>query len=151
MAIQITALSRKPETSRERYPVSPFRMFEDFFNDWATRWGQARTEAWRPAVDILEKDGNLVLRVEMPGVEEKDIEIKLEGTVLTVKAERKPADSEGYAYYQSECCFGTFSRSFTLPETVDIDKINANYKNGVLEITLPQKPEVQPRTIKIST
>ncbi len=146
------ATTRKPEQSQHNYPTyTPFRMFEDVFNDWASRIAPAQGEAWKPAVDILEHDGNLLLRMEIPGVDEKDIELKLEGTVLTVKGERKNTfESDGYNLYQVESYYGPFSRSFTLPETVDPDKISAQYKNGILTITLPQKPEVKPRSIKIN-
>jgi HSP20 family protein len=147
------ATSRKPDQSQPGGYVqySPFRMFEDFINDWASRVSPSQGESWKPSVDVLEKDGNLILRMEIPGVNEKDVEIKLEGTVLTVKGERKNTfESEGYNSYQIESYYGPFSRSFTLPETIDPEKIGAQYKNGVLTITLPQKPEVKPRSIKIS-
>lgn len=127
------------------------RFFEDFFNDfphvahWQTR------ENWIPAVDILEKDGNLILRAELPGINEKEIELKLEGNVLTLKGERKLDKGEDNgSYHRIESYHGSFSRSFTLPDTVDPEKIKAEYKDGVLTVTLPQKPEVRPRQIPVS-
>jgi HSP20 family protein len=134
------------------YPASPFRMFEDFFNDWAVRSIENRkSEGWVPAVDILEKDGNLNLMVFLPGLIEKEIELKIEGQVLTIRGERKSLEHEGFTYHQSESRIGAFSRSFNLPDTTDLDKVKADYKNGILSITVPQKPEVKPRTIKVST
>ncbi len=145
------ATTRKPETPQAGYNYSPFRMFEDFYRDWYSRIAPAQSEPWKPSVDILEKDGKLLLRVEIPGVNEKDIDLKLEGAVLTIKGERKQDfDSEQYNFYQVESCYGSFSRSFTLPETVDTDTISAQHKNGILTITLPQKPEVKPRSIKVN-
>lgn len=133
------------------YPASPFRMFEDFFNDWAVRsMDNRRSEGWVPAVDVLEKDGNLILMASLPGLSEKEIELKVEGQVLSIHGERKSLESEGYTYHQTESRSGAFNRSFTLPETTDLENIKADYKNGVLTITVPQKPEVKPRTIKVN-
>jgi HSP20 family protein len=133
------------------YPASPFRVFEDFFNDWAVRsMENRRSEGWVPAVDVLEKDGNLILMASLPGLSEKEIELKIEGQVLTIRGERKSLDQEGYTYHQAESRTGAFNRSFTLPETTALDNIKADFKNGVLAITVPQKPEVKPRTIKVS-
>ncbi len=150
MAPKITrSESDKPSRS---YPASPFRMFEDFFNDWAFRSLEGRRgEGWNPAVDVVEKEGNLQLQVSLPGLDEKDIELKIEGQVLTIKGERKSQESEGYTYHQQETYYGTFSRSFTLPESTDLGNIKADYRNGILAISVPQKPEVKPRTIKVNT
>lgn len=152
MQVKIAATQR-PEPSQGNYlTYSPFRLFEDFYRNWASRTAPTQGESWKPPVDILEKDGNLFLRAELPGVNEKDIDLKLEGTVFTIKGERKQnPESEGYNLYQVESYYGPFSRSFTLPETVDPDKISAQYKNGILSITLFQKPEVKPRSIKVNT
>ncbi len=149
MAPKIT----RSETSDKprNYPVSPFRVFEDFFNDWAFRSMEGRRgETWTPAVDVMEKDGNLHLMVALPGLSEKDIELKIEGQVLTIKGERKSLEQEGYTYHQQESYSGSFSRSFTLPESTDLENIKAEYKNGILNILVPQKPEVKPRTIKVN-
>ncbi len=142
---------RRSETPSRLWPETT-RFFEDFFNDFPSIGGflQSR-EHWLPAADVLEKDGNLVLRVELPGIEEKQIELKLEGNVLTLKGERKLDNEENKSnYHRVESFYGAFSRSFTLPESVDRDKIKADYKNGVLTITIPQKPEVRPREIPVS-
>jgi len=104
-----------------------------------------------PAVDILEKDGTLLLRAELPGVNEKEIDLKLEGNLLTLRGEKKIEKSEDNDnYHRIESYQGSFSRSFKLPETVDRDKIKAECKNGVLTVTIPQKPEVKPRDIPVS-
>jgi HSP20 family protein len=133
------------------YQPSPFRLFEDFFNDWALQSAEhRRSEGWLPAVDILEREGNLLLMISLPGINEKEIELKVEGQVLTIKGERISLESDGYSYHQMESRFGTFSRSFSLPETADLESIKADYKSGVLTITVPQKPEVKPRTIKVN-
>jgi HSP20 family protein len=126
-------------------------IFDEFFNEFPFRTAlREGAEAWRPAVDVLEKDGNLILQAELPGVDQKDIELKLEGNVLTLKAERKREQEEDNKNYRLvESFYGTFSRSFTLPETAELDKVTADYKNGVLTISIPQKPELKPREIPV--
>jgi len=150
MADKYSMAKGTQENGISRYPASPFRIFEDFFNDWALRSFEANRGRWTPAVDILEKDGNLLLRMEMPGLSERDIDIKSEGFVLTVSGERKDLQSEGYTYHKMESASGPFTRSFTLPETVDLESVKANCKNGVLSISISLRPEVRPRTIKVS-
>jgi HSP20 family protein len=127
-------------------------LFDEFFHGFpfGDSFPESR-ESWIPSVDILEKDGNLILRAELPGLTEKQIDLKVEGNTLTLKGERKmETDDKKSNYHRVESSYGSFTRSFQLPETVDLDKINAEYKNGVLTITLPQKPEVKPREIPVS-
>ena len=140
-----------PYVRRTEAPIST-RLFEEFFNDFpfVSSFPDAR-ENWNPAVDILEKDGNLILRAELPGMTEKQIELKLEGNTLTLKGERKmDSDDKKNNYHRVESFYGSFIRTFRLPDTVDMEKISADYKNGVLTVTLPQKPEVRPREIPVS-
>lgn len=153
MVLRITGPSHRTEHQPDGNPVpSPFRMFEDFFNNWAMNSALARrSESFRPAVDILEKDNKILLRCELPGIEEKDLDLKLDGRTLTIKGERKQEiESAGCVYHQVESTCGTFSRSFDLPQSVDLEKISAAFKDGVLTIMIPQRPEVQPRTIQIN-
>jgi HSP20 family protein len=140
-----------PYIRRTEAPIAT-RLFEDFFNDFpATMWGDQK-ESWTPAVDILEKDGNLILHAELPGMSEKEIDVKLEGNTLTLKGERKmDKEEKKNNYHRVESFYGSFTRSFRLPETVDTEKISADYKNGILTVTIPQKPEVRPREIPVST
>jgi len=107
--------------------------------------------AWMPAVDIVEtKDREYVLKAELPDMKRDDIQVTFENNVLTLTGERKAEfdESEG-TYHQSERAHGRFSRSFTLPATVDANKINASYKDGVLTIRVPQRDEVKPRQIAV--
>ncbi|HTY64491.1 MAG TPA: Hsp20/alpha crystallin family protein [Acidobacteriota bacterium] len=139
-----------PYFRRNEFPVTN-RLLEDFFEDLPFFSSPETKSQWSPAVDILEKDGNLVLRAELPGMTEKQIELKIEGDTLVLKGERK-MDSEDKRenYHRVESFYGSFTRTFRLPETVDADKISADYKNGVLTVTLPQKPEVKPREIPVT-
>jgi HSP20 family protein len=141
--------SQKPVRN---YPASPFRLFEDFFNDWAIRSMEDRhDESWAPSVDIMEKDGTLTLMASLPGMTQKDIDLKVEGQVLTIKGESKSPEASECTYHQRESHGGTFSRSFTLPDSANLEDIRAEYKNGILTITVAQKPEAKPRTIKVNT
>jgi HSP20 family protein len=141
--------SQKPVRN---YPASPFRLFEDFFNDWALRsMDDHRDESWAPSVDVTEKDGTLTLMASLPGMTEKDIELKVEGQVLTIKGERKSPETAGFTYHKRESRSGTFSRSFALPDSANLENIRADYKNGILTIAVAQKPEAKPRTIKVNT
>ena len=131
---------------------STTRLFEEFFNDFPfSRPMLEGSDHWTPSVDIMEKEGNLILRAELPGLSEKQIELKLEGDTLTLKGERKMENEDKKeTYHRIESYYGSFTRSFRLPDTVDADKIHADYKNGVLTVTIPQKPEVKPREIPVS-
>jgi HSP20 family protein len=142
---------RKSHSPARLWPDST-RILEDFFNDFLEpATATAESENWTPAVDILEKNGTLILRAELPGLEEKEIDVKLEGDVLTFKGERKREKEEkGSSYHRIESFHGSFSRSFSLPDTVDRDKITAEYKNGLLTIAMPLRTEVKPREIPVS-
>jgi HSP20 family protein len=111
---------------------------------------EPNSRPWTPAVDILETENELIVKMDIPEVELKDVDIRLENHTLTVKGERKfenLADSK--AYHRIERSYGTFARTFTLPDTVDTEKVRADYKNGVLAIVLPKKELAKPRTIKV--
>jgi HSP20 family protein len=103
------------------------------------RWTPFNETARLPAVDVVEDDQKLELHADVPGVKQEDLDIQVEKDVLTIKGERK-----------GQRLAGTFSRAFTLPKHVDVEKIAASLKDGVLTLTLPKRPEAQPRAIKIS-
>lgn len=108
------------------------------------------SSSWSPSVDIYEDENNLVLTAEVPGIEEKDIEIKIEDSTLTLKGERKfEKETKEENFHRIERSYGSFSRSFTLPHYIDQDKIEAEHENGILKITMPKKPELKPRKVKI--
>ena len=105
---------------------------------------------WTPAVDILETENDLIVKMDTPEVELKDVDIRLENHTLTVKGERKFEKREdSKAYHRIERSYGTFARTFTLPDTVDTEHVRADYKNGVLSIVLPKKEVAKPRSIKV--
>ncbi len=104
-----------------------------------------------PAVDIYEDAKKVVLKVEVPGIEEKDLDIRVENHTLTVKGERKfEAEEKEQNFHRIERRYGSFFRAFTLPSTVDTESVQANYTAGVLKLELTKKPEAQPKQIKIN-
>ena len=124
------------------------RMFEDFFHWPVTR--QESREEFAPKVNIRETDDDLSLFFELPGIDKKDIKVALVDGVLTVSGKREFADeSQDDHYRRLEIASGEFSRSFTLPDTVNSEKISADYKNGLLEVKLARLEEVKPKEIEV--
>ena len=126
------------------------RMFED-----ANRGGRpddpVSTTSWSPSVDIFETENSITVKAEVPGVKQDDIELSLENNVLTLKGERRfEKDTNDENYHRIERAYGTFSRSFSIPAVVDEDNIAADYKEGVLTITLPKTEKARPKQIAIS-
>jgi HSP20 family protein len=108
------------------------------------------TSSWAPAVDIYETEDELVLAAEVPGVEEKDVEISVEDNTLSIRGERKfQKETKEENYHRIERSYGSFYRSFTLPSYVDQERIHAEHESGVLKVHMPKKPEVKPRKVKI--
>jgi HSP20 family protein len=126
------------------------RLFDDAGRTWATD-EPAATTTWSPAVDIFETEGEIVVKAELPGMERKDIALNLENNVLTVRGERRFAkETKDDNYHRIERSYGTFSRSFSIPATVEEEKIRADYKDGVLKIVLPKKEQAKPKQIRIA-
>ncbi|HEY1897260.1 MAG TPA: Hsp20/alpha crystallin family protein [Terracidiphilus sp.] len=104
-----------------------------------------------PAVDIYEDSKKVVLKLEVPGINEKDLDIRVENNTLTVKGERKfEKEEKEENFHRIERRYGTFYRAFTLPSTVDTEHVQANYENGILKLELSKKPEAQPKQIKVN-
>lgn len=156
--------SQRPGQAR---PWRPFdnlrseidRLFEDFGQGWSRSLGGFPSEAFfgrglsgfaNPAVDIVDKPDCLELSAELPGMDEKNVELKLVGDTLVIRGEKKDEREEKSGEsYLSERRFGSFQRAFPLPEGVDADKIEATFNNGVLKISVPKKPEAQKAEKKI--
>jgi HSP20 family protein len=108
------------------------------------------TSNWAPAVDIYETANELVLTAEVPGIDEKDIEIKVEDNTLTLKGERKfEKETKEENFHRIERSYGSFFRAFSLPNSVDPDLIRAEHENGVLRVVMPKRQELKPKTVKI--
>src|SRR5580658_3949882 len=107
--------------------------------------------SFAPAVDIYEDTKKVVLKLEVPGIDEKDLDIRVENQTLTVKGERKfEAEEKEQNFHRIERRYGSFYRAFTLPTTVDTESVQASYNAGVLKLELAKKPEAQPKQIKIN-
>jgi len=141
--------------------TDPFRNFfnlqDQLFRTFDATYGrgeqreESMTATWSPLVDIFEDQDGITLKAELPEVDAKDVDIQLEGNTLTLRGERKlEKDENRDGYHRIERTYGAFSRSFTLPDLVDVEHISAESKDGVLRIHLPKKPETKPRQIKVA-
>jgi HSP20 family protein len=119
----------------------PFREFETVFGG---------NHAWVPPVDIYRSGDQLVLKAELPDMAREDIDINIDNFVLTVTGEKKLGDVPEEQFHRVERRYGRFARSFSLPQTVDTSKVAAEYKNGVLIVTLPVREEAKPRQVKVN-
>ena len=171
-ATKVPAKSKEAEGERAPAPRTPRpfeslrreldRLFEEFEQDsWRAPFRRSAFDIepfWRrelswgktPAVDIVEKDNAYEISAELPGMDEKDVEVKLVGDLLTIKGERQEEKEEkGKDYYLRERRSGSFERRFRAPEGIDSDKISATFKKGLLTITLPKNAEAQQAVKKI--
>jgi len=125
------------------------RLFKEAFTPFYGE-GELSTRTWAPPVDIYETENDIVLKAELPGVDSKDVEVRVEDNTLYLKGERmfeKEVKSE--SYHRVERSYGTFARSFSLPNSISTDKVKAEFKDGLLILTLPKREEAKPRTVKI--
>jgi HSP20 family protein len=126
------------------------RLFDDAGRGWRAD-EPAATTVWSPAVDIFETEGEIVVKAELPGMTREGITLHLEKNVLTLKGERRfEKETKDENYHRIERSYGGFSRSFSIPATVDEEKIRADYKDGVLKIVLPKKEQVKAKQIRIA-
>jgi HSP20 family protein len=129
-------------------PLANLRFFEDAFTRMLSEPRAGRP--WSPAVDIFETEDDLVLKADVPEVDLKDIDVHVENQTLTLSGERKfDKQDTSKGYYRIERGYGQFTRSFTVPITVDTEKVQAEYHNGVLTVKLPKKAAAKPRQVKI--
>ena len=125
------------------------RLFRDSFSEGPEE--SLTTSTFAPAVDVYEDEHNVTLKIEVPGIDEKDIDVRIENNTLTVHGERKFEKEEKEENYRRvERQYGSFTRSFTLPNTVQTENVTANYDKGVLKIKLAKKAEAKPKQIKVN-
>ena len=133
----------------------PFRgfdqMFDDLWRNWPARFlSEGTTGMLRPAMDVVENDKDLTLRVDLPGLKPDDVKVEVEDNTLTISGEvGDTVEKEGDRYHYRERSYGSFQRSVRLPSTVDTDKVEATFENGVLNIVLPKLPQAQPKQIAV--
>jgi HSP20 family protein len=124
------------------------RLLNESFRNHAE---ESALTTWAPAVDIYETTNELVVKADLPDVNEKDIDVRVENNLLTIRGERKFEKSVSEEnFLRVERSYGAFSRSFSLPNTVNAEAIGAEYKNGVLTVTLPKREESKPRQVKVT-
>lgn len=124
------------------------RLFEGKFSN---NGDNSTLTAWAPSVDVYETENELVIKADLPEVPEKDLDVRIENNMLTIRGERKFEQSvKEESYLRMERSYGSFSRSFSLPNTVDTQAIKAQYAEGVLTVTLPKRAESKPKQVKIN-
>ena len=163
--LPVTNENEKSMTPAPRHPLQTLqteidRLFNDFNLTWPFRkssfnlepfWQTDATWGTMPAVDVVEKDKAYEITAELPGMDEKSVELKIAGDMLTITGEKQEEKEEKKkGYYLSERRFGSFQRSFRIPDDVDADKIDASFKKGVLTVSLPRKPGVAKTEKKIA-
>jgi len=127
------------------------RLFEDAMGTWLGESNGRGSTGWVPLADIYENENDLIVRAELPGVDPKVVDVRVENNVLTIRGERPFEQKvEQESYHRLERSYGTFSRSFALPTTIDADKIHAEYRDGVLNLTLPKSEKAKPKRIQIA-
>lgn len=124
-------------------------LIDDFFRQAPARASQGGV--WTPAVNIVEGEHELTVRTDLPGLKEEDIEVKVENGTLTINGKREfKQEQNDKGYHRIERSYGSFSRVFSLPETVDPDKVRAEYKNGVLDVVFAKREAAKPKSVKVS-
>jgi HSP20 family protein len=137
-------------------PFRNFSSFEEqvnrlFDTSFMANADNSALNRWAPAVDIYETENELVIKADLPNVAEKDIDVRVENNLLTIRGERKFEKSvKEENYLRVERAYGSFSRSFSLPHTVNTETIQAAYKDGVLTVELPKRAESKPKQVKIN-
>ena len=128
------------------------RLFNTFFDQpGATGRGAGASRRWIPAMDLVETNDHYVLRADLPGLADEDVNVQLEDNVLTISGERKSEhEQQQEGYYRMERAFGSFSRSLTLPKGIDPGAVEASFEHGVLEVRIPKPEQVKPRKVTIS-
>jgi len=117
---------------------------------WRTSEERPLRGSWVPAINILERQDAMVITADLPGLKAEDVEVTVEEGTLSIRGERKLEEaSEGETYHRVERLYGVFERSFTLSNSVDVDKIEARFANGEMVLTLPKREESKPRSVKI--
>jgi HSP20 family protein len=126
----------------------PFHTFQDTLNRMLNEPRSQRP--WTPAVDILETENELLIKADLPDVDMQDIQVEIENGTLTLRGERKfEPNDKTHGYHRIERSYGSFARYFSLPDTVEADKVKAGYKDGVLSVTIPKKEIAKPRSIQV--
>ncbi len=141
-----TDVTRDLDTMQKRMN----RLFNDFFSGREGDGDELMAGAWSPAVDVVEHDDSFVIEAELPGMNKDDIKISVTNDVLTIRGEKKiEKEDKKKNYHRMERSYGSFSRTFALPGNVKADKVDAEFKNGILTVTVPKSEEAKPKQIDV--
>ena len=159
---------RREEQRLERtrpwgWDVSPFRamrrmademdrLFDDFGSGrrWSRPWRETGAEFWAPEVEVFQKNNELTIRADLPGLKREDVTVEITDNEVTIQGERKhEKEEEREGYYRSERAYGSFVRSFTLPESASGEKVSAEFKDGLLTVHLPKDEKAKPKSIDV--
>lgn len=136
--------------TRSTNPLIQARFFEPFFGRFNFLEDETKSGVWAPPVDVAEEKDKILVRVEVPGMNENDLKVSFEDGLLTVSGERQFERKDDRNYHRIERTYGSFTRTFSLPRTVDAAAIAANYRDGILEIEIPKLEESKPKQIQIN-
>ena len=144
----------RPGRGLARRGTEPIRTFDDLvgrmFDDWLSPRLGGEARGWSPAVDMIDRKDEIVLRADLPGLDQKDIQVDVENGMLTIRGTRQQErEAKEEDYYCCERWAGSFSRTMALPPGTDQDKIKATFKNGVLEVHVPKSPQAVGRSIEV--
>lgn len=148
------AITRRSEMGGNLYGLRQLnRILDDAFSGWPLQEQGTITSAWLPPCDVVEDSEGVRIMMELPGVEPDDVHLSLENNILTIRGEKRQVQegNDGGRVHRYERSYGSFERSFSLPNTVDADKVSAEYDNGVLTVTLQKAERMRPREIPLST
>jgi HSP20 family protein len=148
------------ERWRPRWGITPWRPFREL-EEWERRFDDlfgrpswrvpVEERGWMPAVDVFEKEDKFVVKAELPGMKEEDIDVSVIGDTLSIKGEKKTeTEIKDENYYRCERSYGSFYRSIPIPSNVDANKIEASFEDGILEVALPKSAKVKPKKIAVS-
>jgi HSP20 family protein len=148
------------ERWRPRWGITPWRPFREL-EEWERRFDDlfgrslwrlpVEERGWMPAVDVFEKEDRFVVKAELPGMKEDDIDVSAVGDTLSIKGEKKTeTEIQEEGYYRCERGYGSFYRSIPIPSNVDANKIEASFEDGVLEVALPKSAKIKPKKIAVS-
>ncbi|MCJ7753534.1 MAG: Hsp20/alpha crystallin family protein [Thermoanaerobaculales bacterium] len=148
----VTLTRFNPTTDTANLSQRMERLFDEMQGRgmWRTSEERPLRGSWVPAINILEREDSMVITADLPGLKAEDVEVTVEEGTLSIRGERKLDEaSEGETYHRVERLYGIFERTFTLPNSIDVEKIEARFSNGEMVLTLPKREESKPRSVKI--
>ena len=157
VSVQKKVAPQAPAPIQHAAAWEPFKTMRELlrwdpFSEMAPLWTSQDVQSFVPNFEVKETQNSFVFKADMPGVEDKDLEVNLTNNRLSISGKRETEKTErNETYYTSERSYGSFTRAFTLPEGIDSDKVSAELARGVLSITIPKKPETEPKKVSVQS